>query len=69
MITIQQQIDCVRREIAMRKSVYPRWIEAGKMTGAKAAHEIEAMQAVLATLESLAPKAPQPRGLFEMEAA
>ncbi len=64
-MTIQQQIDCVKREIAMREEAYSRWVFSGKMKAAKADHEIAAMKAVLATLQSLAPKEPQARGLFE----
>ena len=52
-IKISEQIACVRREIAMRRRVYPRWIESGKMTQAKADREIAVMEAVLATLEKL----------------
>lgn len=43
---IQEGIDCVFREIAMRKKVYPRRIEAKKMSPAHAAREIEAMEQV-----------------------
>lgn len=48
--TLQQQIDCVRREIAMRERVYPAWVGKGKMKPEVAQHQIEAMKAVLATL-------------------
>lgn len=48
----------------MRRRVYPRWIEAGKMKQATAEYEIQCMESVLATLESLAPKEPQQKGLF-----
>lgn len=50
MITLADQIACVKREIAMRKSVYPKWVRLGKMTEEKAAREIEVMQSVLDTL-------------------
>ncbi len=49
-ITLQQQIDCVTREIKMREFVYPGRIRAGKMKPEKADYEIAAMRAVLATL-------------------
>jgi hypothetical protein len=38
----------------MRQSAYPKWIAAGKMKQAKADEEIEAMQAVEASIEKLA---------------
>lgn len=51
MKTLDEQIQCVRREIGMRERVYPSRIANGKMTAATAAHEIETMEHVLATLE------------------
>lgn len=47
------QIICVQREIAMRERVYPRWVEAGKMTQKKADAELETMRAVKDTLQDL----------------
>lgn len=52
-ITIEDQIACVRREIGMRKRVYPRWVENGKMKINQADREIAVMEAVLKTLEYL----------------
>lgn len=52
-ITLEQQIACVKREISMRERVYPRWILAGKLSEGKAEFELEAMKAVLASLESM----------------
>jgi hypothetical protein len=51
MITLDEQIACVRREIAMRKRVYPDWVDRRRMSPQKAQHETAAMEAVLATLE------------------
>lgn len=50
-VSLPDQIKCVRREIGLRKRVYPRWVESGRLTQAKADAEIAAMKAVLATLE------------------
>lgn len=52
-VTLPEQIACVRREIALRKSAYPKWVESRRMGQAKADREIEAMEAVLDTLEEL----------------
>lgn len=49
-IGLDEQIKCVRREIAMRKHVYPRRVEQSKMTQQAANRELETMEAVLATL-------------------
>lgn len=51
---LDEQIKCVRREIAMRERVYPRWVEQKKMTQQKADAEILVMREVLATLETVA---------------
>lgn len=51
--TTQQQIECVRREIAMRERVYPNWIAAKKLKQEKADYEIACMKSVLATLLDL----------------
>jgi hypothetical protein len=50
-VPIQHQIACVKREIAMRRRVYPRWVEQGRTTQALADDQIAMMEAVLATLE------------------
>jgi hypothetical protein len=50
---LDEQILCVEREIRMRNQVYPRWIAAGRMTQAKADTEINAMRAVLGTLQAV----------------
>jgi len=53
MITVQDQIECVEREIKMRKRVYPRWVSSFKMDQEKADREILTMQEVLKTLRQL----------------
>ena len=53
MITIEQQIASVQREIGMRELVYPAWVRNKKMSQEKADYEIEAMRAVLVSLEAL----------------
>lgn len=52
-VALADQIACVRRELAMRQRVYPRWVSAGKMTQADSDREITAMIAVLATLQEV----------------
>jgi hypothetical protein len=56
MIPLGEQMDCVRRELAMRQRAYPRWVANGKMTQRAADVEVARMSAVLMTLEGLAEK-------------
>lgn len=53
-LPLSDQIACVKREIGLRERVYPRWIEKKRMSQQKADHEMEAMRAVLVSLEEIA---------------
>lgn len=53
MVTISEQIKCVRREIDYRKRLYPRWVQDGKITQQEANYQIEAMEYVLNTLQAV----------------
>lgn len=71
MISIDDQIKCVERELIMRKRCYPRWIKEQRMSADEAAREINNMTAVLRTLsqvriESLSVKEPDDK-LREIE--
>jgi hypothetical protein len=44
--------DCCRRELALRRNVYPKQIAAGRLSPAKADREIALMTAVVAYLEA-----------------
>lgn len=52
-VTIADQIRAVQREIAMRETNYPKWVQAKRMKQEQADHEIAAMKAVLATVVGL----------------
>lgn len=52
-VTIDQQIECVERELKLRERVYPRRIAARQMTTVLAERELDRMRAVLATLRAL----------------
>lgn len=45
-VSIEDQLKCVRRELAMRQRVYPRWVAQSKMKQEAADRELAAMQAV-----------------------
>ena len=49
-IPLTRQVACAKRELALRKNVYPKWIGT-RMTKAKADEEIATMEAIVATLE------------------
>ncbi|NJL09055.1 MAG: hypothetical protein HC900_13055 [Methylacidiphilales bacterium] len=52
-ISLSQQIDEVRRELAERESVYPRLVSSGKLRQSVADYQVARLQAVLATLRWL----------------
>lgn len=51
--SIEEQIQCIERETGLREFVYPRWVEAERMTQQKADYEIATMRAVLDTLRAV----------------
>ena len=53
MVTLSEQMKCVKREIEKRKSFYPRWVSEGKMTQNEADYQIEAMEYVYNTLHAV----------------
>jgi len=53
-VSLQDQIAEVRREVEMRRRVYVRLIDKGKMTTGDAARKSTVMAAVLTTLENIA---------------
>lgn len=52
-ISLDRQAAAVRREIGMRRHLYPRWVESGKLTQQQADDGIAAMESVLQTLQRL----------------
>jgi hypothetical protein len=51
MKTDAQLLACARRELALRRNVYPRWIQAGRLSPEKATFEIECMEQICTVLE------------------
>lgn len=52
-VSLDQQIASVRRELAMRQRVYPKWVKDGRMKQDAADKEMAAMQAVHDTLTAV----------------
>lgn len=51
--TLDDQIDCVKREIGMRERVYPKWVQLRRLSQEQADRELGRMRAVLNTLQAL----------------
>ena len=52
-ISLERQLACAKREIALRQRVYIPFVLSGKMSQEKADEEIAAMQAIAHTLTVL----------------
>lgn len=52
-VSLDDQIKCVEREIALRINFYPKWIAKGRMKQDVADMEIKHMKAVRVSLEAL----------------
>lgn len=52
-VPLHEQLECARRELSMRRNVYPRRIASGVMTAPLAARETARMEAIVQTLERL----------------
>lgn len=61
---IEDQVRAVERELKMRRSVYLRRVQDGKMTPQQMARGTWEMLAVLGTLRKLAPPRPQQGALL-----
>lgn len=53
MISLFDQHRCAARELALRRNVYPAWVKSGKMTQKAATHELDAMAAIVSTLDKM----------------
>ena len=49
-LPIDDLVRAAERELAMRERVYPNWVNGGRMTAEKAAHEIQAMRQIVETM-------------------
>lgn len=51
-LPITDLLDCARRELALRQKCYPGWVRQGRMTQAKADHEIQCMEGIVERLNT-----------------
>lgn len=52
-VSLEAQIACARRELAMRERLYPTWVAGKRLNVFKAEEEIAAMKAIVDTLKGL----------------
>lgn len=52
-VTLGEQIACIERELRLRRQVYTRWVDRGRMRQSEADEELRRMEAVLATLQAV----------------
>ena len=50
MITLQDQIAEAQRELALRRSTYPKWLKAGKLDEGQAKWQLRCQAAMVQTL-------------------
>lgn len=55
-VSLEKQLACAKRELALRVRMYPTWVRAKRLNPLKAEDEIAAMRAIIKTLEGLQPK-------------
>jgi hypothetical protein len=53
MITLAEQIDEARRELALRRKCYPKWVKSGTLAPEDAYHQLQCMEAIITTLMRL----------------
>lgn len=52
MISFDDQIACLARELALRRNVYPKWVAKGKMRQEEADREIALMETALQSVKA-----------------
>lgn len=53
LVPILAQIEVAERELKYRLKVYPRWVDAGKISADTAAQQLRGMRAIVDTLQRL----------------
>jgi hypothetical protein len=51
--SLKEQLACAKRELALRRRVYPTFVAAKRMNVFKAEEEMDAMAAIVTTLQEL----------------
>lgn len=53
LVTLERKLRCAKRELALRRKVYPRWVQKGRMTADEAIEEIAVMEQIVRDYENL----------------
>ena len=61
-VSTREKLACVERELALRRSAYPKWVKAGRMKPHVASHEIRAMEAIVEDYRNALANASGPAG-------
>lgn len=48
--SLEDLLACAKRELALRKNVYPKWVKAGRYTADQARREVAMMEAIVEML-------------------
>ena len=62
MIDAHTKLRSAKRELAMRRKVYPSWVSNGRMKQTEADHEISVMEAIVADYQEQADQLSLPLG-------
>lgn len=57
-VSVRDMVACLGREVRMRESAYPKWVQAGRMSAAEASGELSRMRAALNLVAAI--EAPSP---------
>ena len=53
MIALAEQIAEAQRELALRRTCYPAWVQSGKLDAGDATYQLKVMEAIVRTLMRL----------------
>ena len=53
MMPLPDLLTCAKRELALRKGTYPKWVASGRMKPDAAKHEIDCMEGIVERLRML----------------
>ncbi len=55
-VSKQHVVSELRRELSMRRRIYPKWVQEGKLEQWKADHQIECLEAAIKFIDPPSPQ-------------